>query len=196
MTYEMLTLEVVPGAVEQVEARLAEAREKQKDSSALAASWHTEIGPLNQIVQIWRNEALKPPADRLVRAVLVDTLRLTPFSPEPAAGRMGPIFEMRTYALPAGGLKLAFDNWERALPARLALSPLWGIFHSERDGVERLVHVWPYASLNQRMELRAAATSRGIWPPRAVALKDGREALSYVAQETKILLPSSFSPLQ
>ena len=44
-------------------------------------------------------------------------------------------------------------------------------------------------SLDQRMQIRDEARKKGVWPP-----PGGADRL--ITQETKICLPSSFSPLQ
>ena len=53
MIYEVRTYDLKPRAVPEVEKRFGEAYEKRKKHSELAAFWHTEIGPLNQIVHVW-----------------------------------------------------------------------------------------------------------------------------------------------
>src|SRR5688500_10347635 len=53
MIYEVRTYDLRPHSVPEVERRLGEAYEARKKLSELAASFHTEIGPLNQVIQIW-----------------------------------------------------------------------------------------------------------------------------------------------
>ena len=53
MIYEMRTYDLKPRALPEVEQRFGEAYEKRKKYSELAAFWHTEIGPLNQIIHVW-----------------------------------------------------------------------------------------------------------------------------------------------
>src|SRR5688572_20882603 len=53
MIYEMRTYDLKPRSLHEVEKRFGEAYEKRKKYSELAAFWHTEIGPLNQITHVW-----------------------------------------------------------------------------------------------------------------------------------------------
>ena len=53
MIYEIRTYDIKPGSLPEVEKRFAEAYEHRKKHSLLAAFFHTEIGPLNQIIHIW-----------------------------------------------------------------------------------------------------------------------------------------------
>ena len=54
MIYEVRTYDLKPRAVPEVEKRFGELYEaKRRKYSELAAFFHTEIGPLNQIIHIW-----------------------------------------------------------------------------------------------------------------------------------------------
>ena len=71
MIYEVRTYDLKPGAVEQAEEAFAEALPYREKYSPIAAFWHTDIGPLNQIIHVWGYEGLKsgprsgrPPARR------------------------------------------------------------------------------------------------------------------------------------
>jgi hypothetical protein len=80
-------------------------------------------------------------------------------------------------------------NWQERLPERTKLSPLVTAGAVEFGRANGFVHIWAYASLNQRAEVRAAAIKSGVWPP-----PGGRDNL--LSQKNKILLPAPFSPLQ
>ena len=58
--------------------------------------------------------------------------------------------------------------------------------HTEFGGLNRWMHIWPYRDLKHREEVRAAASQIPQWPSGA----PGR-----VTQETKIMVPASFSPM-
>src|SRR5712691_4466012 len=111
MIYEVRTYDLKPRSQPEVEKRFGEAYEYRKKFSPLAAFWHTEIGPLNQIIHVWpykdleerakiRAAAIKdgnwPPktAEFLVRQ---QTDIMVPFaiSPEIKPGKLGPYFEIR-----------------------------------------------------------------------------------------------------
>src|SRR5205809_7704502 len=72
MIYEIRTYRIAPRSLAEVEKRFCEAYEYRKKYSELFAFWHTEIGPLNEIVHVWpykdlaereriRGEAAKDP---------------------------------------------------------------------------------------------------------------------------------------
>src|SRR5207247_9407586 len=53
MIYEIRTYRIAPGSLPEVEKRYGEAYEYRKKYSELTAFWHTEIGPLNEIIHVW-----------------------------------------------------------------------------------------------------------------------------------------------
>src|SRR6202022_1295349 len=53
MIYEIRTYTLKTRSLAEVEKRYGEAYEYRKKYSPLAAFWHTEVGPLNEIVQGW-----------------------------------------------------------------------------------------------------------------------------------------------
>ncbi len=53
MIYEMRTYTLRPGSIEEFEKRFAEALHHREKHSKLAAFWHTDIGPLNQVIHLW-----------------------------------------------------------------------------------------------------------------------------------------------
>ena len=83
-------------------------------------------------------------------------------------------------------------NWEKHLPARLALSPLIGVFTADVGGLNQWVHIWAYKSLDERVAVRKTAAEKGIWPPPSTP----ENPSPTVRMETKILLPASFSPIK
>ena len=210
MIYEMRTYDLKPRSQAEVEKRFGEAYEKRKKYSELAAFWHTEIGPLNQIVHVWpykdlgernriRAAAVKdgiwpPPTTEFIVAMRSEIMIPFSVSPELKPGKMGPYYEMRTYTHAAGDLPKLRNIWEKAVPERLAFSPLCAAWYSELGGLNKFVHIWPYPTLDARNAARDKAHAAGVWPPSAAKL--GLPQYELVAQENKILMPSAFSPLQ
>jgi hypothetical protein len=205
MIIEMRTYTLQPGTVASFEERFGQALPARAKISPLAAFWHTEIGPLNEIIHVWgykdlaerariRAEAAKeanwPPK---IREFIVDqnveVLNPFPFIPDVTPGTPGPIFEIRRYTLAAGSLPGVMKRWEAALPARVKLSPLVTAGGMEFGGANRFIHIWAYQSMDQRLQVREQGRKAGVWPPPG----GGDELL---AQETKIVMPSAFSPLQ
>src|SRR5262245_3138634 len=99
------------------------------------------------------------------------------------------IYEVRTYVLRPNGLAKTIDLWRNAVPGRLTVSPLLAAMYSVTGPVTRFMHIWPYASLDERQRLRTKAVADGVWPP-----PGGPDQL--VAQQADIFLPAEFSPLQ
>ena len=213
MIYEMRTYDLKPHSVPEVEARFAEAYEHRKKHSLLAAFWHTEIGPLNQIVHIWpykdmaertkiREAAVKdgtwpPKIKDYVVAMRSDIFTPLSMSPELKPANVGPYFEMRTYTLAnSGELAKLHALWERGIADRTKLSPLCAAWISEVGALNKFVHIWPYKSIDERNRVRDEAKAKEIWPPSLLAKKHNMPAYAMTAQENKILMPSKFSPIQ
>lgn len=205
MIYEIRTYGITVGSLTEVEKRFGEAYENRKKYSELTAFWHTEIGPLNEIIHVWpyrdlaerariRAEAAKahgwpPKIAEFIRTMHSEILVPFPFSPLPAPGKLGPIYEMRIYTVRSGAMPEIMKAWEPKLPARLTLSPLTIVGNVDLGEANRFIHIWAYASLEQRAAVRARATQLGVWPPTG-----GPDFL--LTQANKIMLPAAFSPLQ
>ena len=59
MIYEVRTYDLKPGAIPQAEEAFAEALPHRAKYSPISAFWHTDIGPLNQIIHVWGYENLE-----------------------------------------------------------------------------------------------------------------------------------------
>ncbi len=205
MIYEIRTYGITPGSLAEVEKRFGEGYEHRKKYSELTAFWHTEIGPLNEIVHVWgyrdlaergriRGEAAKDPnwppkIAEFVRAMRSEIVVPFSFVPEVRPGKVGPIFELRYYTLKPGMLPEVAKGWEARLPERARLSPVVLAGGVEFGRANGFVHIWAYSSLDQRARIRGEAVQSGVWPP-----PGGRDRL--LTQKNKILLPAAFSPLQ
>jgi hypothetical protein len=203
--YEIRTYQIAPGSLAEVEKRFGEAYEYRKKYSELTAFWHTEIGPLNEIIHVWgyndlaerakvRGEAAKeanwpPKIGEFVRAMRSEIIVPFGFVPAPRPGKMGPFFEIRYYTLKPGMLPETAKGWEAKMPDRMKLSPVVFAGGVEFGKANGFVHIWAYSSLDQRMQVRDEARKKGVWPP-----PGGGDRL--ITQETKIVMPSAFSPLQ
>src|SRR5207237_8069596 len=115
MIYEIRTYGIAPGSLAEVEKRYGEAYEYRKKYSPLTAFWHTEIGPLNEIIHIWsykdlaerariRGEASKdsnwpPKISEIIKSMRVEIIHPFESVPPTSPGTMGPLTEMRAYTL-------------------------------------------------------------------------------------------------
>lgn len=102
-------------------------------------------------------------------------------------GAHGPFYEMRTYGVGPGGLQATNDGWAKAVPARAKLSPLLMVMTSIEPGAMRMLHIWPYKSLDGRAKARATASAEKLWPPA------GGEHLTSLQSE--LFVATKFSPL-
>jgi hypothetical protein len=205
MIYEIRTYGVKVGSVAEVEKRYGEAYESRKKYSPLTAFFHTEVGPLNEIIHIWgykdlaerariRAEAAKdanwpPKIQEFIVRMQSEIVVPFPFTTELLPGKIGPIFEMRYYTIRAGTLPDIIKRWAGAIDARTKLSPLALAGHVEFGEANRYYHVWAYQSMEHRAAIRNEARQKGIWPP-----PGGGDMI--VTQMNKICMPSSFSPVQ
>ncbi len=205
MIYEIRTYGIAVASLAEVEKRFGEAYEHRKKYSELAAFWHTEIGPLNEIVYMWlyrdlaeyarvQAEAAKDPnwppkISEFIRTMHSEILVPLPFSPLPTPGKLGPIYEMRIYTLKPGMQTENMKAWEAKLPGRLKLSPLVFVGNGDLGETNRFIHVWAYTSLAQRTAIRAQVVQLGVWPPEGGAKR-------LLTQANKIMVPAAFSPLQ
>jgi hypothetical protein len=205
MIYEFRTYTLKPRSLAEVEKRYGEAYEYRRKYSPLAAFWHTEVGPLNEIIHVWgytdlaerariRAEAAKDPNwPPKIREFVVDqdveVVTPFPFIPDIRPGTMGPIFEIRRYSLTPGSLPGVMKRWEGAIGERTKLSPVVLAGGVEFGQANRFIHIWAYKSMDQRLAIREQARKAGILPP-----KGGGDEL--LAQTSKLVMPSAFSPLQ
>jgi NIPSNAP len=207
MIIEVRTYGLKPGSLAEVENRFGEALPGRQKLSKLAAFWHTEVGPLNEITHIWtydsfdqriaiRAEAIKigvwpPKTSEFIVSMQTEVFLAAPFSPPLEPREVGPLFEIRSYTYAPGALPGVIERWTGAIGERIKLSPLVGAWYSEIGGLNKWVHIWAYKDLAERQRVRAEAVERGIWPPPPSA---GPGLL--LKQENKLVMPASFSPLR
>ena len=94
--------------------------------------------------------------------------------------------EMRTYVLKPGMTNNFVEGFAAGLPARLQISNLLGLFCSEVGGLNRVTHIWPYESFEDRERIGNEARKTGKWPPKTQEF--------IVTQENKIIQLAPFSP--
>lgn len=97
------------------------------------------------------------------------------------------IYEMRTYDLKPRALPEVMKRFGEGYEKRKKLSPLAAFWYTEIGPLNQIIHVWPYASLEERGRIRAAAVATGDWPP-----KIGEFILS---MRSEIMVPWDNSPL-
>jgi len=203
MIVEMRTYTLKPGTVATVEERFGNALPARLKFSKLAAFWHTEIGPLNQIIHVWPYDSLAhreqaraaatkaegwPPriAEFIIEAK-AEIFIPAPFSPPLEERALGNLYEIRAYTYEPGAIPTVIQRWGEKIEARVKLSPLAGCWYSELGGLNKWMHIWAYRDYAERERIRREAVQQGVWPPQSGAV--------LMRQENALVVPASFSPL-
>jgi hypothetical protein len=206
MLFELRTYNLKPYSVPEFEKRFAEGLETREKYSPLVGFWHTDIGPLNQVLHLWKYENLQERADARAASVkdpsglwppkvmdLVDSQESDILIPgavnDPMDGprEWGNLYELRMYTYPSGTVRKIMDAFCAKVPERAALSPLGGFFMSDLGQLNRFYQLWPYKDWAHRDEMRKIYAGTDIWPPHT----DERP----VHQLVRHMVPASFSPL-
>lgn len=185
--------------------RLQAALHDALEGVELMGCWLSEIGPQNTIAVLRRFSCAEVQAAERQRVLLasdafgigefileqqMDDYRLFPFLRPLEPGAHGPFYELREYDLVTSGLAPTLEGWRKAVTARTdsTYSPVYAAFYATSGRVPRYLHIWPYASLEQRLDVRTRAVRDHVWPPENSGPQ--LQKMSSVAY-----LPVPFSPL-
>src|SRR6476620_11708272 len=144
MLYEVRTYTLRPGTVAEFEERFAKRLPAREKHSKLGAFWHTEFGPLNQVVHVYPYDDLNhrtrvraamaqdPERNALPGGQDLIVAQEAEIVEQPAFMHLlndrnygsGNVYEMRIYTYPAGDLAKQMPAREKGLAAREALSPV------------------------------------------------------------------------
>lgn len=176
-------------------------RDKRQDGR-LRACWYSVMGPAHRIL-LWRSfpnaAALDAAALELARSadpygvggcltgLSGNAFRRVPFAGDVPETSAGPFFELRDYTLKPDGLGRLMELWRPLLEARLRLAPWVTAMYALTGTAPRMLHIYPWSSLEQRAEIRDGAAAVG-WPPTEAP----RQILN---QEATIYRAAEFSPL-
>ena len=185
MIYEVRTYRLKPGSIAECEKRFAEALPHREKYSPLGAFWHTDIGPLNRIIHVWPYDDLRQRTE--LRGQAMGDPNWPPKIGEMIEDMESEIFIPAPFMQPLGQRSLGGVYEMRTVPARTELSPLAECWYTEIGGLNKFVHIWPYADLEERARIRAESLTLPNWPPGT------REFL--VSQDSTILIPAAFSPM-
>jgi len=204
MPYDVTTITVQPNTHTKALPPVEQWLKANPRKGELVACLASEIGELNKIMllhhyaseqdMIADRESVAKSANpfgcgELIAGMSADTFVMFPFLPALKAGQYGPIFEIRTYRFKPDGLGPTIAAWEKAVPARVKLSPLLAAMYSVTGEVTRFMHIWPYPSLEVRAATRKTAVDTGVWPPPS-------GPIHLVTMRNDIFLPASFSPIR
>lgn len=103
------------------------------------------------------------------------------------------IVELRTYTFHPGAVPKFVQLYEAKGMAiqKAILGNMIGYFTSEIGTLNQTVHMWGYQGLDDRQKRRAELVANADW--RAFL---GEVMPLLITQETKILLPTAFSPIR
>ena len=211
MIHELRTYTIQPPKFKDFVAHTAKVGIKLRTKhSKVVGYWTTEIGELNQVVHLWEYENFDHRTR--VRAALAkdktwntqyvskirpmmqhqETMILVPadFWPFTAPSSPG-IYEFRSYRLQPGKVPEWLEHFKAGLPARVKYSKPVGIWSSELGELNRVVHLWPYESLEHRARVRKAFLADSVWQETVGRLRPLMQIM-----EAKILVPTEFSPLK
>ena len=207
MIYEIRTYTLKPGSVAEYEKRFAEVIDVRMKYSPMYGMWHTEIGPLNQMVHIWAYDSLQQRAEARAAAGKDTSGKWPPSTNDlvvsqesdilvPIKGmqhhsgvqQLGGVYELRMYTYAAGDLGRVAQTFAEAYPARHDVYPVGGLWTSDLGNLNRLYQLFPYQDWSHRDQVRGQLREKGIWPPHG----DARP----VAQLVRHMIPAPFSPLR
>ena len=208
MIYDLRTYTLKPGSVPAYEKFFGEALAVREQYSRLGGFWHTEVGTLNQVIHIWPYDSLAhiestrkalaadtsgrwpPGGGDMIVSMESELLASTPWMREwTEPQRLGNYYELRTYTYMPGTIGEVVKRWEKAAIAREKYSPLAGLW-TNASNLNKLYHMWPYDSLDDRIRLRAdSAAKEEHWPPQPSTTG------WMLRQENKVLIPAEFSPM-
>src|ERR1044071_5374747 len=185
MIYEVRTSTLRPGTVAEFEERYARRLPAREKHSKLGAFWHTEFGPLNQVVHVYPYDDLQhrtrvraalasdpernalPGGQDLIVAQEAEIMNPAPFM-RPLGSRdfgSGNVYEMRTYTYAAGDIPKVLEAWAKVIESRERLSPLAACWTSELGGLNKFVHTPVYQALADGPRVREQSRRPGSgWP--------------------------------
>jgi hypothetical protein len=105
------------------------------------------------------------------------------------------ILEVRTYTAYPGRATQWLEYYEKhGLPVQQKyLGGLVGFFTTDIGAVNQIVHMWKYESLADREARRAAMAKDPAWQ---AYLHGGPQPHPLMSQESRILIPTAFSPMK
>jgi hypothetical protein len=106
---------------------------------------------------------------------------------------MAMIVEQRTYTVKSGAVPAYLDLYVREAMEvqKKHLPQMVGYFSTDIGPLNQIIHMWGYADLNERARCRAALYEDPAWQ---VVVKKLLEMIEVM--ETKILVPTAFSPIK
>ena len=180
MLYDLTILSLLPNTLGAVLPILPKTYENYTSTGTVLGCFSCEFGALNRFAFLSRYDNEEALAAERARLMKTDNpygidphlggVERTAFKPLSFAqpvepGTFGPFYEFRTYTLAPGGLPETEGAWAKVIPRRHEMSMLLTIMASVEGGPQKLVHIWPYKTIEDRVRARAQASQEKIWPP-------------------------------
>jgi hypothetical protein len=172
--------------------------------------WTTEVGELNQVVHLWEYEDYAH-RSRVRAALGKDKAWQTKYLPKarechlrqettvlipsdawpftPGAGNG--VYELRYYRLYPGKVNEWLGIFGRGLPARAKYSKPVGVWSAELGRLNMVYHLWGYADLQARADVRKQVAADSAWAETVKGLGPLMQVMY-----AKILIPTDFSPMR
>lgn len=201
MLYDLTVLALLPGTLGQVLPLLPATYANYTRNGRVLGAFSCEFGALNRFAFLSAYDDARALAAE--RARLMDTedpygigkylASVTSTAAKPLnftkpiePGEYGPFYEIRTYSMSPFGLPETEEAWGRVVPRRSEISPILTVMATVEEGPQKLIHIYPYHSIEQRQKARAQAGKEGIWPP-----PGGSNHLTGLANELWVAQPYS-----
>lgn len=180
MLYDLTILSLLPNTLGAVMPILPETYKSFSKTGTTLGAFGCEFGTLNRFAFLTAYENIE--ALTAERARLMETenpygigqylggvnstaCKPLSFAKPVVPGSYGPFYEFRTYTLAPNGLAETEAAWAKIIERRSAMSPLLTNMASIEEGPQKMVHIWPYKTIEDRVTARAQASKEGIWPP-------------------------------
>lgn len=180
MIYDLTVLALLPGTLGEALPLLPATYQNYTSSGQVLGAFSCEFGALNRFAFLSAYEdaaALATERARLMEAedpygvgkylasVTSTACKPLNFMKPIETGDFGPFYEIRTYSMSPLGLPETEAAWGKVVPRRSEISPLLMVMATIEEGPRKLVHIYPYRSIEERQKARAQAGKEGIWPP-------------------------------
>lgn len=180
MLYDLTILSLLPNTLGAVMPLLPETYKNFSSTGKTLGAFSCEFGVLNRfafLTQYDRIDELTAERARLMQTenpygigqylggVNSTAFKALSFAKPIVAGTYGPFYEFRTYTLAPNGLADTEAAWAKIIDRRTEMSPLLTNMASIEEGPQKMVHIWPYKTIEDRVVARGQASKEGIWPP-------------------------------
>lgn len=180
MLYDLTILSLLPNTLGTVMPILPETYAKFSSTGTVLGCFSCEFGVLNRFAFLTAYDGVPELAAERTRLLATENpyglaqwlggVSSTAFKPlhfaQPVVpGSYGPFYELRTYTIAPGGLPETEAAWAKVMPRRNEISMLLTIMGSIEGAPQKMVHIWPYRTIEERVKARKQASEEKLMPP-------------------------------